>query len=42
MFQKTVGLNDFNFGVDGFPYPMGNIQMIGTTLAGMYCAESQC
>lgn len=38
-FQKTVALNDFYFGMDGFPYPMGNIQMIGKTLAGMYRAE---
>jgi choline dehydrogenase-like flavoprotein len=39
MFQKTVALNDFYFGMDGFPYPMGNIQMIGKTLAGMYRVE---
>lgn len=38
-FQKTVALNDFYFGMEGFPYPMGNIQMIGKTLAGMYRAE---
>ena len=39
MFQKTLALNDFYFGMDDFPYPMGNIQMIGKTLAGMYRAE---
>jgi choline dehydrogenase-like flavoprotein len=39
MFQKTLALNDFYFGMDGFPHPMGNIQMIGKTLAGMYRAE---
>ena len=39
MFQKTLALNDFYFGMEGFPYPMGNIQMIGKTLAGMYRAE---
>jgi len=39
IFQKTLALNDFYFGMDGFPYPMGNIQMIGKTLAGMYRAE---
>lgn len=38
-FQKTVALNDFYFGMDNFPYPMGNIQMIGKTLGGMYRAE---
>ena len=39
MFQKTLALNDFYFGMEGFPYPMGNIQMIGKTLAGMYRAQ---
>jgi choline dehydrogenase-like flavoprotein len=39
MFQKTLALNDFYFGMDGFPFPMGNIQMIGKTLGGMYRAE---
>jgi choline dehydrogenase-like flavoprotein len=39
MFQKTLALNDFYFGMEGFPYPMGNIQMIGKTLGGMYRAE---
>jgi choline dehydrogenase-like flavoprotein len=39
MFQKTLALNDFYFGMEDFPYPMGNIQMIGKTLAGMYRAE---
>jgi choline dehydrogenase-like flavoprotein len=39
MFQKTLALNDFYFGMPEFPYPMGNIQMIGKTLGGMYRAE---
>jgi choline dehydrogenase-like flavoprotein len=39
MFQKTLALNDFYFGMEGFRYPMGNIQMIGKTLGGMYRAE---
>ena len=38
-FQKTLALNDFYFGMEGFPFPMGNIQMIGKTLGGMYRAE---
>ena len=29
VFQKTLGLNDFYFGTDGFDFPMGNIQMVG-------------
>jgi len=40
MFQKTIALNDFYFGMDGFEYPMGNIQMIGKTLGPMYRGES--
>jgi choline dehydrogenase-like flavoprotein len=39
MFQKTIALNDFYFGMDGFEYPMGNIQMIGKTLGPMYRGE---
>ena len=29
LFGKTLGLNDFYFGSDDFPYPMGHIQMLG-------------
>jgi choline dehydrogenase-like flavoprotein len=39
MFQKTLALNDFYFGMKDFAWPMGNIQMIGKTPAGMYRAE---
>jgi choline dehydrogenase-like flavoprotein len=39
MFQKTLALNDFYFGMDGFEYPMGNIQMIGKSLGEMYRGE---
>jgi choline dehydrogenase-like flavoprotein len=39
MFQKTLALNDFYLGSEDFPFPMGNIQMIGKTLPGMYRAE---
>ena len=39
MFQKTIALNDFYFGMDGFEYPMGNIQMIGKSLGEMYRGE---
>jgi choline dehydrogenase-like flavoprotein len=38
-FQKTLALNDFYFGMDGFEYPMGNIQMIGKSLGPMYRGE---
>lgn len=39
MFQKTLSLNDFYFGMDGFDFPMGNIQMIGKSLGPMYKGE---
>jgi len=39
VFQKTLALNDFYFGMDGFDYPMGNIQMIGKTLGPMFRGE---
>jgi len=39
MFQKTLALNDFYFGTDGFEYPMGNIQMMGKSLGPMFRGE---
>jgi choline dehydrogenase-like flavoprotein len=39
IFQKTLSLNDFYFGMDGFEHPMGNIQMIGKSLGPMYRGE---
>ncbi len=39
VFQKTLALNDFYFGMDGFDYPMGNVQMIGKTLGPMFRGE---
>lgn len=38
-FQKTLALNDFYFGMEGFNYPMGNIQMVGKSLGPMYKGE---
>ena len=38
-FQKTLGLNDFYFGMEGFEYPMGNIQMVGKSPGPMYKGE---
>jgi choline dehydrogenase-like flavoprotein len=38
-FQKTLGVNDFYFGMPGFDYPMGNIQMVGKSQAPMYKGE---
>lgn len=38
-FQKTLALNDFYFGMEGFNYPMGSIQMIGKSLGPMFRGE---
>ena len=38
-FQKTLGLNDFYFGMPGFDYPVGNIQMVGKSQGPMYKGE---
>jgi choline dehydrogenase-like flavoprotein len=38
-FQKTLGINDFYFGMPGFEYPMGNIQMVGKSTAPMFKGE---
>lgn len=34
-FQKTWGLNDFYFGSDDYPFPMGHMSMIGKTDANI-------
>jgi choline dehydrogenase-like flavoprotein len=40
VFQKTLGLNDFYFGgADDVDYPLGNIQMVGKSVAEMYRGE---
>lgn len=33
LYQKTLGLNDFYFGSDGYDHPLGNIQMVGKSNA---------
>jgi choline dehydrogenase-like flavoprotein len=38
-FQKTLGVNDFYFGMPGFEFPMGNIQMVGKSTAPMFKGE---
>jgi choline dehydrogenase-like flavoprotein len=40
VFQKTLGINDFYLqGVDGFEFPLGNIQMVGKSQAPMFRGE---
>ena len=38
-YQKTLGLNDFYFGMKDFEFPMGNIQMVGKSQGPMYKGE---
>ncbi len=38
VFQKTMAVNDYYFGDDDFPWPLGNIQALGKLQAGMLSA----
>jgi choline dehydrogenase-like flavoprotein len=38
-YQKTLGLNDFYFGMPDYEFPMGNIQMVGKSQAPMFRGE---
>ncbi|MGH7861432.1 MAG: GMC family oxidoreductase N-terminal domain-containing protein, partial [Candidatus Dormibacteraceae bacterium] len=38
-YQKTLSLNDFYFGADDYPWPMGNIQMVGKSNAAAFRGE---
>jgi choline dehydrogenase-like flavoprotein len=39
VYQKTISLNDYYWGMEGFRWPMGNMQMLGKLQAGMLTAE---
>ncbi|MGA9284365.1 MAG: GMC family oxidoreductase [Solirubrobacteraceae bacterium] len=39
VFQKTLGVNDYYFAGDAWEFPMGNIQMVGKSVAAMYRGE---
>ncbi|MCI5053072.1 MAG: GMC family oxidoreductase [Simkaniaceae bacterium] len=39
VFQKTLSINDFYFGMEGFEFPMGNIQMLGKSQGRMFKGE---
>jgi choline dehydrogenase-like flavoprotein len=39
VFQKTLGVNDYYFASDEWEFPMGNIQMVGKSVAAMYRGE---
>src|SRR5277367_366294 len=38
-YQKTLGLNDFYFRMEGFDFPVGSIQMVGKSQGPMYKGE---
>ena len=38
-YQKTMAINDFYFATAEYEFPMGNIQMVGKSLAPMYRGE---
>jgi choline dehydrogenase-like flavoprotein len=39
VFQKTLGVNDYYFASSAWEFPMGNIQMVGKSVADMYRGE---
>jgi choline dehydrogenase-like flavoprotein len=39
VFQKTLGVNDYYFAGKEWEFPMGNIQMVGKSVAAMYRGE---
>ena len=39
VFQKTLAINDFYFGSDGYEWPVGNIQMVGKSNAAAMKGE---
>jgi choline dehydrogenase-like flavoprotein len=39
VFQKTLALNDYYFGEPSWPYPMGQVQMLGKLQGGMLSAN---
>ena len=39
-FQKTLGVNDFYHASKEFPFPLGNLQMVGKSQGPMYKARS--
>ncbi len=38
-YQKTLGINDFYFGMKDFDFPVGSIQMVGKSQAPMFRGE---
>lgn len=41
VFSKTIAINDFYFGSPRYPFPMGNLQILGKIQAGGYIARAK-
>jgi choline dehydrogenase-like flavoprotein len=41
VFSKTIAVNDFYFGSPRYPYPMGNLQILGKIQASGYIARAK-
>jgi len=41
VYQKTVAINDFYLGSPDYPFPMGNLQVLGKIQAGGYIAAAR-
>ena len=39
VFLKTMAINDYYHGAPDWPYPMGNLQLLGKLQAGMLTAN---
>ena len=40
IFQKTLAVNDFYWGEDGFDYPMGHVQLLGKVNKDMIALDA--
>jgi choline dehydrogenase-like flavoprotein len=41
VFQKTLGVNDYYYGSDDFPYPLGHFQMLGKSEAAEFKGDAR-
>jgi choline dehydrogenase-like flavoprotein len=40
LYQKTIGVNDFYFGAEDSPYPLGHIQLLGKVKGEMFSEDA--
>ena len=41
VFQKTLGVNDYYYGADDFPYPLGHFQLLGKSEAAEFKGDAE-